>query len=220
MTPGHIWMINLIGGSTLVLFFGGLGLIALGAWRADADGISPLAIAAIVVGGIGVVLGGIVGLWYSLLPECLYTRRKLRGAIRRRPDPLVEADDPAAISVGITPRENWAKVKLEVAADVGLLKLDPGRGEVQIEGDSERFRIPAGSLLVCEPERFFHPLDKNTEHWLVRLVVRLKEGRTREVLFGVDHTDFVPRTNSVRRAKATELCGRIRALLPEFAALQ
>jgi hypothetical protein len=214
MTRGHIWMVNLIGGSTLVLFFGGAGLIALGAWMAEGE-LSPLAmIAAFVVGGIGVLLGAVIALWYPMLPECLYSRRKLRNAIRGRPDPLVDADDPEAISVGITPRENWAKVKLEIAADIGWLRIDGQRGEIRIEGDSERFRIPAGSLLVCEPERFFHPLDKNTEHWLIRLVTRLKRGGTREILFGIEHTNFVPRTNSIRHRQAAELCERIRALLP------
>lgn len=91
------------------------------------------------------------------------------------------------------------------------MKLAPERSEVLIEGDHERFRIPYASLLVCEPERFHHPMDAKTQHWLVRLVVRLEEA-TREVLFGLSHLDFKPRTNTVRHSLAVDMCQRIHSI--------
>jgi len=208
-TAGHKWMINAVSLVPLVGFFGGIGLAALGVYLLD-QGVGWLGtIPLFGLATVGIFIGIAFAFWYTRLPECLYTRWKMLRAIRQRPDPLVDADDPDAISVGITPRENWSTVKLEIASDVGLLKLDHKHSEILIEGDHERFRIPLGSLLICEPECFYHPIDKNTQHWLVRLVVQLEEG-TREVLFGLSHTDFKPRNNSIRRRLVSDLCRRIR----------
>jgi len=210
-TRGHKIMSNIVALPPLVALLGGLGLAGLGIYRFD-GGADWLRAALPFVVGVALVLVGIAwGLWYNGLMECLYNRRKLRQALRVRPDVVVQPDDHQAFSVSISLRENWKKVMLDIASDIGLMRLDEQAGHIYIEADHERFRIPAGSLLACEAECFTAPLDQKTQNWLVRLVVRLPEG-SREILFSRSHTDLRPRNDLMRQAIAADLCRRILSL--------
>ena len=100
-----------------------------------------------------------------------------------------------------------------MASDVLLMSIDAKRRLVLLEGDSDRYRIPAGAIETCEPQCFFHPIDaeRRNELWMVRLVVRTWDG-LRELLLSVGHRGFRPRTNSTRYAVTEAMCREINAL--------
>src|SRR5262249_20544202 len=81
-----------------------------------------------------------------------YLRRVARNQVRSRAERIVDPDDPNAVFVELVPRRNWSRLMLETATDVGYLVLDEGRREVLFEGDHERMRIPASTILSCETE--------------------------------------------------------------------
>lgn len=202
---------NLLGGVTLVAIFGGIGLGLLGVYLAEEGWGLFTTVPLLLISAVLIVTGVVLSLGYSHLLECLYSRFKMRQAIRQRPDSFVDADDPDAVSIGLTVRENWVSIKWETASDIGLLKIDPKLNEVRIEADHERFCIPVGSLLVCSPECLRHPVDPSKEFWMVRLVVHLLDCE-REILFSPSHIGWRLQNNSVRRKNVNDLCRRIREL--------
>lgn len=209
---GYALWVNLIGLTTGIYFFGGGALAFGGFWLATEKAI-PAGWAAVVVGAIACVWGGYTGLYCLCVPENRWISRRLRQEISQRPDALVDPRDPEAIYVSLIPREAFAKIQLTMSTDLLLLKLDePGRRLV-MEGDSDRYRIPAGAISVCEPQCFFHPID--TQHrnhlWMVRLLVHV-DNDLRELLLAVDHVRWTPLTNTGRRRAAEGLCERINAL--------
>jgi hypothetical protein len=72
-------------------------------------------------------------------------------------------------------RAAFAKIQLTMSTDLLLLKLDKRGRRLVLEGDSDRYRIPAGAISVCEPQCFFHPIDaQHRNHlWMVRLLVHV-----------------------------------------------
>jgi hypothetical protein len=208
---GYVWIANLCGLSSLVPGAIGAGLI-YAAYRIQQAGVNEvLAIVPGVLGALGIVATLVMGLYYNTVAEDLYQRRKIMSVVRSRESSYVAPDERAAFPITLTPRENWTKVKLIQGSDRGLMMFDQSRGEVRYEGDFERFRIPAAAILDCKPELFFHPLDKNTEHWLLRLVVRTSEGM-RELLLQPSRLSLKPATNRSRRAEAVDLASRIATL--------
>ena len=126
---------------------------------------------------------------------------------------MVSARDPEAVYVSLIPRESFAKVKLTMSSDLLLLRSDPLKGELLLEGDSDRYQIPADSIGDCEPQCFFHPADvhRQSELWMARLTIQTQQGK-RELLLSRNHTNFRPRRSLGRRQAAEELCQRILAL--------
>src|SRR5262249_41911281 len=111
------------------------------------------------------------------------------------------------------PRESFARVKLTMSSDLLLMKLDPPGQRLLMEGDCDRYRIPAGAIVECTPQCFFHPADPQHQNqlWMVQLKVRVEEG-LRELLLGVGHTRWSPMTNARRRQIAEETCRQINGL--------
>ena len=128
-----------------------------------------------------------------------------------RPDPIVAVSSPDVEMVNLTVRENWVQVKLDVRDDIGLLEIDDKRRELRIEGDKRRYWVPLDAVVSCQPERFYHPLDKQlaNPYWYVRLVVPVA-GRERELLFAPTFRDWRPRTGANRQLLAADLCRRIK----------
>jgi hypothetical protein len=157
--------------------------------------------------------GVYAGLYCLAVAENRWIDRRLRREIGQRPDPLVAPDDPAGVYVSLIPRENFAVVKLTMSSDLLHLKLDERRREVLMEGDTDRYRIPAGAVIGCAPECFFHAIDaqRQNELWMVRLVTRTEQGPW-ELLLSVCHTRCSPMTNARRRLVAEEMCQRVNAL--------
>jgi hypothetical protein len=117
------------------------------------------------------------------------------------------------VYVSLIPRESFSRVRWTMASDLLLLKLDEHGRQLVMEGDSDRYRIPAGAISVREPRCFFHPADPQQRHelWTVRLVVRVEQG-LREYLLSVNHTGWSPVTNARRHRAAEEMCLRVNRL--------
>ncbi|MEW4454441.1 hypothetical protein AB1L30_17330 [Bremerella sp. JC817] len=212
----HRIMINVIGLTPALLFFGGLGLMAVGAWQLPENPLedrwdSAWSLPLLGIGAIGLVAGGILSTFYQLLPEDLYTYGRVRRNFALRPEAIVLAQDDHRF-IGITPREKWKVIELDTASDVGLLKLDKAERSIRIEGDYHRYIIPVDALLDCEEECFYHPIDKATQHWLIRLVLNTKSGPV-ELLFGMSQISLgEPRWNKRRQQLAAAFVQRILAL--------
>jgi hypothetical protein len=204
--------VNLIGLLTAIYFFGGVGLLAWGIWRVT-QGSIPVGCTAIAIGAIGFLWGGYLALYALGVPENRWINRRLRREIGQRSDPLVDPADPESVYVSLIPRESFSKIKWTMASDVLLLKLDERRRMLVMEGDTDRYRIPAGAISVCEPQCFYHPADQqhHNQLWMIRLMIRVEQG-LRELLLGVAHTRFTPLTNARRRRTAEEMCERINRL--------
>jgi hypothetical protein len=114
-----------------------------------------------MIGTTLLALGGLVFLGTAaalLVDPSWLSNRYLRGVVRRefprRGQHVVDPNDPEAIFVGVVPKLNWGKLKLESASDVGFLRMDKERREILFEGDKEYWRIPASAVTSCEVEVF------------------------------------------------------------------
>lgn len=212
-SKGYVLKVNLIGLMTGVYFFGGAGLAALGYWLATQRGV-PQGWAAVVIGAVGVAWGGYLGLYCPSVPENRWINRRLRREISQRPDATVDPRDPESFYVSLIPRESFSKIQWTMSSDLLLMKIDARGGQLILEGDCDRYRIPAGAISLCQPQCFFHPVDNQhrNEIWMVQLMVRVKEGM-RELLLSVDHVRLTPKTNASRRRLAEEYCRRITSLV-------
>jgi hypothetical protein len=210
--PGYALQLNLRGLIPLAYMAGGVGWPVLGGYLASNDQVA-LGVASLALGAAGLAWGIYVGLYCMGVYDNRWGERRLRAEVAQRPDPLVDPAGPDAAYVSLIPREHWTKVKWTMASDLLLMRIDPRRREVLLEGDCDRYRIPAGAVAGCAPECFYHPLDAHhrNEMWMVRLLVQLDTG-PRELLLSVVHTDFRPRTNSGRRRIAEQVCEQILAL--------
>jgi hypothetical protein len=209
---GYAVALNLRGLIPLAYFLGGAGGVAGGIWLV-ARGSVPQGCTTIGVGAAALVWGAYTALFCLGVYENRWVNRRLRAEVSQRSDAVVAASDPEAGYVSIIPRDSFIKIKWTMASDVLLFRLDEQRRQVLMEGDSDRYRIPAGAISVCEPQCFFHPIDPGhrNELWMVRLVVRVEEG-SRELLISPNHTDWAPLTNARRWHRAEEICRRINQL--------
>ena len=81
-----------------------------------------------------------------------YFHSLARAKVLSRSRYLVDPDHPDARFVEITPRENWHRIKLETAVDVGFLLVDARERRVLYEGDSDRYILPGAAITYCEVE--------------------------------------------------------------------
>jgi hypothetical protein len=167
------------------------------------------------VAGIAIfVILQIVGCCFIPIVENIYWRWLLRRAFRKHPDSLVRESDPDSMIVNMMPRMSWRSIlradNPEIR-DIGLLKLDSKRSEVLIESDRERFRIPHGSILECEPDVFHEQPGTIAVNGFVRLVVKLQDG-TREIRFCLRYNGFKSHTDNDKRLMAMDICRRIDSL--------
>jgi len=174
-----------------------------------------------VLAGLGVT----VLLMWVLIGQLLrnpwssrYVFHKTRAEFLRRPDPIVDPNDPEAILVEIIPRRNWGQVMLENAEDQGFLLVDRERRQLLFEGDNQRYRIPARALVSSGVE----VTDKNWENDPRSVPVGLVVTTFRDDRMGEREVPFLPRRtvagdplggNYVERAN--ELQRRIRSLTAE-----
>jgi hypothetical protein len=180
------------------LFFMGLGPVPVGI----AGVLSPIAL----------VWGAYTGLFCSEVAADRAIVRRLRAAIAKRSGPLVGAQDPHALFVSLIPREKLSTMSMR-PADVMLLSIDADQRRLLMEGDCNRYSIPAGSIETCELQSFFRTTDQRemSPIWLVRLMVRVELG-LRELLLSVNPTRYTPMMNRGRRRQAEALCRQIESL--------
>jgi len=138
-----------------------------------------------------------------------YNQGLLLKAVASRPDPLVAANDPAAITAEICPRRIWLAGGNSRCgeSDQGLMLLDHVRSVLIFEGDYQRLWIPAASILDARIERI--PIGEPTtaSFYGVVLQVRLASRAWELPLFPLQG---VPGNN--RWEQAAMLLGRIEEL--------
>lgn len=196
----------------LLWLFGGIAVAATGYYFSD-NGSGPLPALGIVIGLLGAGWGLYVTLACPGVYECRYVNRELRHEIALRAEPWVDPADSESRYVFIVPRERFSRVALTLASDLLLLKIDkPGR-RILMEGDTNRYRIPAGAIASCEPQYFYLSTDTHNRRqiWTVRLMLHVEQG-LREVLFVIGNQSWRPTTNARRQQQAELMCNRIKSL--------
>src|SRR5262249_52957325 len=115
------------------------------------------------------------------------------------------------------PRANWGKAMAKDFSDCGLLKVDPASRSVLFEGDHERWRIPAASLISAEVESY-RPAGSIEGHegeaYYVTTIRATVGGGTWEAPVSKCHVEFRPKDNALRESNARALRDQIRTLLP------
>jgi hypothetical protein len=208
--PGYKLKVNLLELHPLVCFFGGAGVAVLGLWQMSER--NWILGSAIFVAGLPFILWGIyVAFCCSNVTANRWIERRLRYEISQRADSLVDAHEPDSIYVSLIPREHFSQVRWTYASDLLLLKIDAARRQVLLEGDSDRYRIPADAIARCDL-RPFTILDPAKEFWVLRLVVHF-ENEKRELLLNPGHTAWTPSTNASRQRVAAKLRREIEAML-------
>jgi hypothetical protein len=211
---GYTLRVNLIGALTGIYFLGGVGVLTGGVLLLAKENFLLGCILS-VVGVAGISWGVYVSQFCLSVPENRWIERRLRQEIGQRPERLVDPQDPEAVFVSLIPRESFTKIKWTMASDVLFLKVDNKHRQLLMEGDSDRYRIPGGAISLCEPQCFFHPIDREQKRqlWMVRLMIHAEKGG-QELLLSVNQTRYSPMTNARRRQIAEELCRQIAELQP------
>lgn len=212
-TKNYSTIVNLLGSVELFTFFGGVGLMALGGWRMSNNNVGPWEIASLAAGAVLFAAGTYVSQFCMGVRENRWIHRRLRNEISNRPDPTVDLNDPGLLYVAIYPRESFEKVKWVMSSDLALMRLDERRKELRLEGDCDRYLIPAAAIELCQPVCFFHPLDAqhNNQLWTIRMMIQRDMGE-QELLLGIGHIDWWPRTNRGRKRMAESVCQQINQL--------
>jgi hypothetical protein len=175
--------------------------------------------AAVGLGGLGLFFGGF---WFTqrfgnFLPAH-YLRAVARSVIEPRPEALFDPRDPEAVCVEVVPRANWGKPMLRPATDMGMLKVDPLSRCLLFEGDQERWRIPAASLISAEVESFrpstYVEGQQGGEIYFVTVIRANVRGQVWEAPVSKYHVELRPKTNRLREANALAIRDSIRELRP------
>jgi hypothetical protein len=142
-------------GGTILLLIG--GTMALERWIVG-PGFLPMWVLPAYVAGIGFPAYFFISfrlapdrIWRDHIANC---HRLVCKMIARRPDPLVQADDPQAIYAEYWPRRAWESRQPDPTAtsNEGLLHFDTERGLALFEAEHHRFCIPAASILTARIE--------------------------------------------------------------------
>jgi len=213
LTRPRIWIgtvIALLPALSLPIGFGLLGAAAyygdtLPIWASATLGVSGIASFAI---------GALLLAWYADFLPSRYLYRATKRELELRPERWVDPNNSEAAYIQVIPRENWSRVMLENASDVGLLWVDAAGRQVLFEGDRQRYRIPAGSIVSCEIEQFTAPGDAQQRSIFYMTCIRARtEAGLWETLVSHRHIWFGKRTSAVRRKLAEELREKIRSIL-------
>jgi hypothetical protein len=179
---------------------------------------------AVGLGGVVLAIGGIwfAGRFGAVLPA-RYQRRAARSVVELRPEALFNPADPDVDFVRVVPRVNWGKLMLNQATDVGFLKVDRASRCLLFEGDIQRWRIPAQSLVsvavesyvpLGKPEGPPRPEDPPQERYYLTVIKARVGDDEWEAPVSRAPVAWRPRNNRVREADAADLRDRIRDLLP------
>lgn len=205
--PRYKLWVNLLDLIPAVFFFGGGAVLAGSLW-AIYEGATPYLWFAVVGGAISAAWGAYSGTLCMCVHSNRWIERRLRAEISERPEALMDAFDPESVYVSLIPRESFSEVRWTFASDLLLLKFDHSKGRLLLEGDMDRYRIPAGAIARCERKSFSFPMAPGIEIWVVRLVVFFPDA-TKELLLTVDPTTFRPITDGRRFQIADDMCRRI-----------
>ena len=170
-------------------------------------------------GGLGLFFGGF---WFTnrfgnFLPAH-YLRAVARAVIELRPGALLDPREPEAVCVDVIPRANWGKPMIRTATDMGLLKVDPLLRCLLFEGDRERWRIPAASLISAGVESYRSAShvegQQGGEVYFVAVIRANVGGQVWENSVSKFHVELRPKTNRLREANAIAIRDSIVELRP------
>jgi hypothetical protein len=133
--------------------------------------------------------------------------RWLRENIDRRPDAIIDPDDPDAFFVQHIPRKNWQVTVGESAIDVGLLLIDYRKGIIKYEGDEERWIVPADSIVSFKLKSFMPSkgLEWLNQRTVVMLEIQLDDGEKVLTPLAAHPVHWRPWTSSASEAAAEVL---------------
>jgi len=157
---------------------------------------------------------GYVGLRNASAPGNIYFQRRARHYFGMRVSPIVDLTRPSdepRFFVEVVPRNNWGKLMLETASDIGFLEVDGRRREIRFEGDRERYRIPATAITGCTVQQVPAADGKIIYHMVV-LSGSTREGSW-EAPFCKRQTQWNPSRNH-REAGADEIYSSISIIAP------
>ncbi len=172
-----------------------------------------------IFAGLGLILGGF---WFTqrfgnFLPAH-YLRAVARSVIELRPEAPFDPRDPEAVCVDVIPRANWGKPMMRNATDMGLLKVDPLSRCLLFEGDQERWRIPAASLVSVGVESYrpagYVEGQQGGEIYYMTVIRANVGGEVWENAVSTFHVELRPKTNRLREANAMAIRDRIGELRP------
>ncbi len=222
MTPARTGIALTMALTPLVLtVLPGLGLIGYGLYQWLVGGVRFLDTAPYLGGGFALI---VVGFWFTLryanFAPSIYLRGTIRNEIEMRPNAVLDARDDDLWYVDVIPRINWGKAMVKEFSDTGFLKVDDRSRCVLFEGDQERWKIPAASLISAAPESYRPanaPADQDGGEVFWVAVVRANvDGEVWEAPLSKCHTEFAPKTSAVRQRNAEALCEAIRGLRPDW----
>lgn len=110
------------------------------------------AVALLIAGSVALMLGTYMCCYNQQMVQRWIYHYAIRRAIAKRDHAVVAHDDPEAIYVKWTPREQWHEVMLDDAKDVGLLRIDRTTKTLLFEGDRYRHRVPGDLVVACRTE--------------------------------------------------------------------
>jgi hypothetical protein len=155
-----------------------------------------------------------VGFFQTYLPSRFMLGRTRR-ALKRRQELSVDPGRGDLFFVDIVPRANWGGRTKGKATDIGLLELNKASRELVFEGDCERYKIPAESILEIKTE-FWTETNEHymlpVIHYVVVVRAKLAEGAW-EACFQPRDTHFRMRTAKRRLTDANELENKICELI-------
>ena len=169
--------------------------------------------AAVAVAGAGLIGALFLTVRYGDGISARLRQRMLAATLRKRPSALVQPDDPDAMYVGIVPRENWGRVMLDTATDNGLMRIDPRRRELLFEGDRQRWRIPAASIVSCDLDQYAlgGPPQPSQYNVIPLVILRAnRDGKVWEAPLSPQRTTLSRPTIEARRRRCRELQQQIR----------
>ena len=206
-------------GPLVVAVIVGLGLCGYTIYRVKiVGGPATMTVAAAGLGGMGLIFAAV---WltsrFGNLVPALYLRAAARSVISMRPRAVLDPRDPEAIYVDVIPRANWGKAMIRNATDTGLLAVDEFSRCVLFEGDQQRWKIPAASLISAEVESYRpagHVEGRDGENFYVTVIRARVGGDVWEAPVSKCHVELRPKNNRLRETNALALRDRIRALMP------
>ena len=215
LSSGNVWTATFFGFIPLIL--GAAIATTAGALAYEkADDLEGVEIGGLIALGVIALVAALA--WLTLYGDYLparYFHARARRVVADRPDPFVHPDDSGAFFVQRIPRENWGRVMLENADELGFMRLDEERGLILFEGDRERWMIPRESVVSYELDAFdIGPSDASVgpAFWLVVLKVNA-DGRVWESPLALRPVTLVKGTPTTRRRETEEFRDRIRRVV-------
>ena len=226
LTKSNIAMVYLLAFPVLFLQLLGMGMMAAVFVTVFPDNAGshpfidlpkPQADLVFAAGAALTVIFSVYGLMFPSLLSGSYLLSVAKRQVERRRDAIVHPG-PDSVYVDIIPRRNWNRLMLENATDIGFLTVDTARREIRFEGDRERYRIPADSLLSCRLEKSFYTSTARPNAPGLWLVVIRAAGPGAAWEAPVIPRLYKRRNSTMVRLKAAEgLLNKIRAIAPKAA---